>query len=137
VPDYDRIFGFAGYRLERKPQTTPDFGFASRPRSGGLTLLAVEQNGAAAAAGLRVNDVITKLNGEPVLSAATGALAGKDVRLTVTRGGEEIELPMKVGSREFTAFSLVEMPQATPQQTRVREGWLKQMATAAAIASAR
>ena len=125
VPDYDRIFGYAGYRLERKPEATPDFGFSARPRSGGLTLLGIEPNGAAAAANLRVNDVITKINGQPVFSAATGGLAGKDIKLTVTRGGEELEIPMKVGSREFVAFSLVEMPNATPQQMKVREGWLK------------
>ena len=137
VPDYDRIFGYAGFALERKPQATPDFGFSARPRSGGLTILGVEPGGAAAAAQLRVNDVITKINGEPVLSVNTSSMAGKDVRLTVTRGGEEIELPMKIGSREFTSFSLTEMPQRSDLQNRVREGWLKQMADVKATAAAR
>ncbi len=125
VPEYDRIFGYAGYRLERKPQATPDFGFSARPRNGGLTLLGVEPGGAAAAAGLHVNDVITKINGQPVFSSPTGGLAGKDVKLTVTRAGQETEVAMRVGSREFMSYSLVEMPNASPQQIKVRDGWLK------------
>lgn len=32
---------------------------------------------------------------------------------------------MKVGSREFINFSLVEIPNATAQQLRIRNGWLK------------
>ena len=125
VPDYDRIFGYAGYRIERKPQATPDFGFSGRPRGTGITLTDVEPNGAAAAATLRSGDVITQINGQPALGSDLGDLAGKDVKLTVTRGNETLELTMKVGSREFTSFSLVDVPGATAQQQRVRDGWLK------------
>jgi predicted metalloprotease with PDZ domain len=125
VPDYDTVFGYAGFKLERKTQSTADFGFSGRPRTGGLTLSDVEPQGAAAKAGLRSGDVITKIDGEAIFSANTGALAGKDVKLTVIRGGTEMEVPMKVGSREFQSFSLSEMPNATPQQVSVRNAWLK------------
>jgi predicted metalloprotease with PDZ domain len=137
VPDYERIFGYAGYRLERKPQATPDFGFSARPRNNGLTILGVEPNGAAAAANLREGDVITKINGQPVFTAPTEDLAGKNAKLTITRGGEETEITMKVGTREFVNFSLVEVANASPRQMKVREGWLKQTVTARATASAR
>ena len=126
VPDYDRIFGYAGYKLEKKPQATPDFGFSVRPRNGGFTINSVEPNGSAAAAKLQTGDVITKINGGSVFEAPFGTFAGKEIKLTVTRGGEEIELPMKVGSREFMAYSLSEDTAATPQQIKVRDGWLKQ-----------
>ncbi|NOT47971.1 MAG: PDZ domain-containing protein [Acidobacteria bacterium] len=125
VPDYDRIFGYAGYKLEKKQEATPDFGFSIRPRNGGFAILGIEPNGAAAAAKLREGDVITKINGGPPFEAPFQTFAGKDIKLTVNRGGEEIELPMKVGSRAFTAYSLVEIPGASPQQTKIREGWLK------------
>ena len=125
VPDYDRIFGYAGYRLERRQQATPVFGFSGRPRGSGLTLSDVEPNSPAAEATLQPGDVITQVNGQPILSANLSDTAGKDVKLTVTRGGEQLELTMKVGTREFTAFSLAETSNATPQQLRVREGWLK------------
>ena len=74
---------------------------------------------------MQPGDVITQVNGQPILSTNLSDTAGKDVKLTVTRGGEQLELTMKVGTREFTAFSLAETPNATPQQLRVREGWLK------------
>jgi predicted metalloprotease with PDZ domain len=125
VPDYDRIFGYAGYRLEKKPQASANFGFSGRPRGTGLTMTDIEPNGPAAAAGLRVGDVITKIDGQPTLSSPLGDVAGKEIKLTVEREGREIEMTMKVGSREFTAYTLAEMPGATPQQLRVREGWLK------------
>ena len=125
VPDYDRIFGYAGYRLEKKPQATPDFGFSVRPRNGGFTVNSVEPNGSAAAARLQAGDVITKINGASEFEAPCGPYAGKEIKLTVTRGGVEIELPMKVGSREFMAYSLSEDTAATPQQIKIRDGWLK------------
>ena len=125
VPDYDRIFGYAGYRVERSQQSTPDFGFSARPRNGGLALNGVDTNGPADAAGLRQGDVITKVNGEPVFGVQFATLAGKDIKLTVMRGGAETEMPMKVGSRPYTNYALVEMPNATPQQIKIREGWLK------------
>ena len=125
VPDYDRIFGYAGFQLERRQQSTPVFGFSGRPRGSGLTLTDIEPNSPAAAATLRSGDVITEVNGQPILAADLGDTAGKDIKLAVSRGGEKLELTMKVGSRQFTAFGLSEMPSATPQQLRVREGWLK------------
>lgn len=125
VPDYDRIFGYAGYRLEKKQEATPDFGFSVRPRTGGFTITGVEPNGAAAAAALRQGDVITKINGGSPFEAPFGTFAGKEIMLTVNRGGEELEMPMKVGSRPFTAFTLAEMPNASPQQIKIRDGWLK------------
>ena len=125
VPDYDRIFGYAGYTLKKSAQATPDFGFSIRPRNGGFGINGVEPNGPAAAANLRVGDVITKINGESPFNAPFNTFAGKEIKLTVTRGGEELELPMKVGSREFMAFSLTESAGATPEQLKVRDSWLK------------
>jgi predicted metalloprotease with PDZ domain len=125
VPDYDRIFGYAGYRLDRKPQTTADLGMSIRPRNGGFGVNGVEPNGSAERAGLRVGDVITKINGDAPFSVNFGALAGKEAKLTVSRDGKESDMTMRVGTREFTNFSLVEMPNASAKQLKIREGWLK------------
>lgn len=124
VPDYNKIFGYAGYRLEKTKRATPDFGFSVRPRNGGLTILGVEPNGPAAAADLRRGDTITKIDGAPVFQAATDTMAGKDIKLTVTRGSEEIEKTMKVGSREFESFKLEEIAGANSKQIKIRDGWL-------------
>lgn len=125
VPDYDKIFGYAGLRLERKTQSTPDFGFSARFRGQGLTLNGVEPGGAAAEAGLRVGDTITKIDGVSPLEANLGNTAGKTLTLTVVRGGQETEVKFTPKSRQFIEFSLAESPDATPKQIRIRDGWLK------------
>lgn len=125
VPDYDTIFGYAGFKLERRTQSTPEFGFSGRPRTGGLTLSDIEPESSASMAGLQVGDVITKIDGAAIFVANTGALAGKEVKLTVIRGGSDVEVVMRVGSREFQSFSLVEIANATAQQAAVRNAWLK------------
>ncbi len=125
VPDYAKIFGYAGYNLEKKKEAAPDFGINVRNRDGGFMINSVEPNSSASAAGLREGDLIIKIDGGPPLSAPFDTFAGKTINLTVKRSGAEMEVPLKVGSREFTAFSLSAMPNATPQQLKIREGWLK------------
>ena len=125
VPDYDRIFGYAGYSLVKKAEPSANFGFSIRPRNGGFAINGITTGGSADAAGLKVGDIITKINGDSPFSAQLGTFAGKDIKLTVNRDGQEMEIPMKVGSREYTAYSLTEMNGATPQQRKIREGWLK------------
>ncbi len=125
VPDYDSVFSYAGFKLERTTRSTPDFGFSGRPRTGGFTLNGIEPEGSAAAAGLQVGDVITKIDGEDFLAANTGSLAGRTVKLSVLRGGSEIEIQVKVNSRDFQSFALTELPNASAQQIAVRNAWLK------------
>lgn len=125
VPDYDKIFSYAGMTLNKKQEATPDFGFAVRPRSGGYAVNGVDTGGAAEKAGLKVGDVILKINGGSPFDAPLGTFAGKEIKLTVERGGVETEMPMTVGSRAYTSFALTETPNATAQQIKVRDGWLK------------
>ncbi len=125
VPDYDRIFGYAGYRLEKKTEKSPEFGFGIRDRNGGFMVNSIEPNGAAAGAGLKVGDVITKINGDAPARFDFGSAAGKTVTLSVNRGGTETDMPMKVGSSDFTSYRLTDAADITTQQTKIREGWLK------------
>ncbi|MEP6947458.1 MAG: PDZ domain-containing protein [Acidobacteriota bacterium] len=125
VPDYDRIFGYAGYKLEKKTGQSPVFGFNIRNRNGGFMINAVEPDGAAANAGLKVGDVITAINGETPSRAPFATFAGKTIKLTVNRDGTESEIPMKVGSEDVSTYSLKDAGNITPQQSKVRDGWLK------------
>ncbi len=125
IPDYDRIFGYAGYKLEKKTEQAPEFGFGIRNRNGGVMVNSIEPGGAAAMAGLKVGDVITKIDGVSPARAAFDKFAGKTIKLTVERGGTESEMPMKVGSRDVLSYHLAEQSGATQQQIKIREGWLK------------
>jgi predicted metalloprotease with PDZ domain len=125
VPDYDKIFGYAGYRVEKKDEQTPVFGFFGRNRNGGFVINYIEPNSPAAAAGLRLGDRIVTINGEKPQNVAFGSLAGKTIKLVVDRGGNESDILMTVGSRTVKGFELIDLPKITKDQTRVREGWLK------------
>jgi predicted metalloprotease with PDZ domain len=125
VPDYDRIFGFAGYKLAKTTKQSPEFGFNARFRNGGVAINSVEPNSPAAAAGLEPGDIITKLNNEELQPATFGTLAGKTVVLTIKRGADEITKTLKVGSRSVEDYKLVTLPQLTPPQQKVRDVWLR------------
>ena len=86
---------------------------------------AVEPNGPAALAGLKVGDVITKINGDAPTRAPFQTFAGKTITLTVSRDGAETEMPMKVGSSDSIAYSLTDLPNISAKQAEIREGWLK------------
>ena len=125
VPNYDLYFGYAGYKMTKTPRAEPDFGFSIRPRDGGYGINGVSTGGSAEKAGLIVGDVLMKVDEVPVFETPFNTLAGKTVKLTVDRGGKMIDLTMNVGSRERLFYSLEEIPNATPRQISLRDGWLK------------
>ena len=90
-----------------------------------MTINAVQPDSPASAAGLQQGDVITKINGQSVVGFDINSLAGKAVKLSVTRRGEEIELPMTVGSRTVKNWQLVSIATPTAAQQRIRDAWLK------------
>jgi predicted metalloprotease with PDZ domain len=124
VPNYDQIFGYAGYRKEEKEQQAPVLGFNARFRGTGIALTGVQPNSPASAAGLQIGDLITKIDGQPISAVNIGSLAGKAVKLSVTRRGEDIEVPMTVGSRAVKSWQLVSVATPTIDQLRVRKSWL-------------
>jgi predicted metalloprotease with PDZ domain len=125
VPDYNEIFGYAGYKLEQGVSKDPFFGFNGRFRSGGFAINSIEPDSPAAAAGLKQNDVIVKINGEDPRGVLFGDVAGKTLKLTVDRGGSEMELSLAVGIKENASYSLAEIEKPSAAQMKVREGWLK------------
>lgn len=137
VPPYDEIFGYAGYRLEKATRKLPSLGVNFNPTDQGLMVTNVAPDGAAARAGLAAGDVLVKIDDTSVRATPGGgisianALAGKidqNVKLSVRRGNEEKTLEARVGSREMSDYKLVEVANPTPEQLKLREGWLKTMA---------
>jgi predicted metalloprotease with PDZ domain len=124
APDYDRIFGYPGYRLEKKDQQEVALGFDGNLRGNGFAVESVEPNSPASSAGLRPGDVILKIDGLPAIDYSIDSAAGKTVKLTILRANKETEIPITLGSRTSKAFALVSLPNPSPQQLKVRKGWL-------------
>lgn len=127
VPDYNRIFGYAGYSFDKSTTQAADLGFAFRFRNDGLTVNGITPGSGAATAGLRVGDVVTKIDGTSIASlGGIDQLAGKTVNFSITRGGESLEIPIKVGTRDVPNYKLNSVATPTARQLKVRSGWLKQ-----------
>ncbi len=125
IPDYDKIFGYAGMTVKKEPKVGAEIGFQARYRNGGLMVTSVEPGSPASAAKLKNGDVILKIDGKEPREVSFNELAGKTIGITVERGGAETEISMKVGTRNYNSYSLVPMDQPTAKQKTIRDGWLK------------
>jgi uncharacterized iron-regulated protein len=94
------IYGVAGERHS----AYPSLGISTMPAAdGGRSVIDVQKDSAAAAAGLAVGDIIATLDGQPMTGreafnrAMAGKLWGDVVRLGITRGGEQktLDVPLR------------------------------------------
>lgn len=126
VPPYDTIFGYAGYKIEKKTTKTSSYGFSnSRMTDNGYQLGGIAPNSSAERAGLQGGDFIKKINGADIKNVRFTDYAGKTISLTIKRGDKEIELPLTVGTREIVNYEISAVAQPSQQQLKIREGWLK------------
>jgi predicted metalloprotease with PDZ domain len=126
VPPYDAILGHAGYALEKKPRKAPVVGISdAKLAQGGLEVTKFEPNSPFAAAGLQPGDVLLKVDGKDLFPWPFGGMAGKTVKVTYRRGGEEREASVTIGEREETHYELAEVARPTPAQLRVRAAWMR------------
>jgi len=126
VPNYDQIFGYAGYLVEKKEQRDVVIPFSGSFTTNGLAVQFIEPNSAASVAGLRPKDVIIKLDGRPAIGYPIDSVGGKTVKLTVIRDGKEVEISMTFSTNTVKAFRLISVPNLSPEQLRVRNRWLTQ-----------
>ncbi len=129
VPPYETIFGYAGYRVERTSRKLPNLG-ANLSEIGRITSL--NPSADPATMPLQPGDFILSIDGQPLEGKPGGTIfrllnekAGQTVRLRIRRGDEERDLNIAVGSVELLNYRIVESPSPTPEQLKVREGWLK------------
>jgi len=127
VPDYARIFAYAGYGFEFGVIKRARLGITARPTPEGLRVTGVAAASPAETAGLRSGDVITRIDDSDVLRLDTfDDRIGQIIALTVIRDNRQLELPLTIGSRDERTFSLIEVEKPTRAQLQVREAWLKQ-----------
>jgi predicted metalloprotease with PDZ domain len=131
VPPYDEIFGYAGYKLERSSQRSPIIGISIKMAPEGAEVVRLEPGSPASEAGLEAGDLLLTIDGVEVrrgfraVRARLSEKIGQIVPMIIKRGGEQKELNLKVAAREEESYRLVELPNPTAQQIKVREAWLR------------
>jgi len=114
--------GAPALKDKEPPDKGPGYlGITFQKDDGGLIVTEVKPDGPASKAGLKANDLITKLDGVAMADAETGELVkmiggmrpGTVVAVEVKRGPEALTLKVKLGSRpaDFPAT-----PQRIPPQ---------------------
>jgi predicted metalloprotease with PDZ domain len=127
---YDKFLAAAGLEVKIDSNQLADLEFrAGRGPGTGPVVAQVTTGSAAEAAGLQKGDVLLGINGEGLPRNIRGWLrdhhAGETVKLRVRRDGEEKEIDYALGEGGGDRhYSIVESPNPTDKQRRIREGML-------------
>lgn len=127
--DYTKYFGYGGLQVAIRTSDLAVAGFSASRNSGGLLQVdSVDEGGAAQIAGLQPGDILMMANGELLPSGDNPTLPlwrpGQELELQIVRQGESHALTFRVGATQDISVQISEDPQASPEQLRVREGWL-------------
>jgi predicted metalloprotease with PDZ domain len=127
---YSEIFSLAGLELRIAQRKRPVLGFfTERVAAGEVIVQNVEPESAAAAAGLRSNDVILSWNGaEPPRNPerwVSSQKAGNEVRLRVRRVDRELTVNFRIDEATETYYQVGEDSHAGAKAKRIHEGLLR------------
>jgi predicted metalloprotease with PDZ domain len=131
VPPYETLLGYAGYNVETAPQESFTIGMNIENTPQGPMVGRVFRNSPAWRAGLRAGDQLVSVDGYDFKTESPKALArieeriGKSVRLAFKRDGRDQIVDLPVDAQNEAGYRLIEKPNATPDQLKVREAWLK------------
>lgn len=127
---YSEIFSLAGLELRTAQRKRPVLGFFTEREAGGEVIVQnVDPESAAAAAGLRSNDVILSWNGgEPPRNPerwVSSQKTGNEVRLRVRRVDRELSVNFRVDETTETYYQVGEDSHAGARAKRIRDGILR------------
>jgi predicted metalloprotease with PDZ domain len=131
VPAYETILGYAGYKIETSAQKSFTVGMSFENSPDGPMISRVFRNSPAARVGLRPGDRLVSIDGLDLKTELPKALArlddriGQSVKLTFNRDGKDQEVDLPVEEQDDAGYRLIEKPDPTPEQLKVREAWLK------------
>ncbi|MDR3678065.1 MAG: hypothetical protein P4N24_21470 [Acidobacteriota bacterium] len=128
--DYSTFFGYAGMHLATRTETSPVQGFSASRNSGGLLQVdSVDTGSDAQRAGLQPGDVLMMADGDMLPGGSNPSLPfwrpGQAIELQIAREGGTHTIKFRIGVNQELSVQIEEDPHASPDQLRVREGWLK------------
>jgi predicted metalloprotease with PDZ domain len=126
---FGNLLGRAGLLVKDTGQRRAAFGFAiHREGSDPPVVGGFESGSAAQQAGLQDGDILTALDGEPLPRSPERWLRdhqpGEAVKMKVRRSGEEKEFSFVLGRQSDAVYQVVEAPELSEKQRRVRDGIL-------------
>lgn len=126
--NWSKFLGYAGLSMVSSSASKPDWGLeAARGFGSAIRVISVEPGGPAAQAGVETGDVLVSVNGQRLVALPaylSGLSPGQRIKLGVERGGREIKLKLRLGSKPVTTYEIREIPSPTPLELAVRNGWL-------------
>jgi len=134
---YQQVLGLAGLELRTTEHRLAMLGFAAeREASGAFIVRAVDADGLAAQAGLRVGDAILTWNGGEVPRRPARWVMeqnpGDLLALRIRRDDKELSIELRLGEIKETAYDVSEDSHATEKARRIREGLVRGETSAAA-----
>lgn len=126
--DYDTALGYVGLRLDRERRVNAvGYGIRLDDDDNRLRVESLREDGLAAQSGLRIGDVLLRIDDKVATKATARALFEKarvvPTPIQVMRDGREIDLTI-AGVPSTISFDIEERPDATAEQQAMRRVWL-------------
>ena len=133
---YQQVLGLAGLELRATEHRLATPGFAGERESSGVFIVkAVDADGLAAQAGLRVGDALLTWNGGEVPRRPSRWVMeqnpGDLLTLRVRREEKELSVQFRLGELKETAYEVLEDTHASDKARRIRDGLLRGETSAA------
>jgi predicted metalloprotease with PDZ domain len=130
---YGRALGLAGLTLRISvPQegSPPTIGITAQLDNRGVRIFGVLPGGAADRAGLSRDDLLISVDNQSLATEDLNELLrayppGASIPFTVERHGRREIINLTLDPPIPNSYSIQELPDATPEQTAIRSGWLK------------
>jgi len=125
----NQFLNLAGLQLSAGATSRAGLGFWNVPSAdGSQSATEIDPGGPADMAGIRADDTLLTLNDQPfpenLIRWLRAHSPGETVRVRVRRAGAEMEMAFALEEQTDRNYKIDEMPDATSQQIRIREGML-------------